>query len=224
MNKTMDAQKLVAKFWSLIGEGKRFTTKAEAARAFGLPASQATKFFDFLDGKDTRYLTVLDWLEKIGGNIVFPDQDIFAVEEEMRKKSLTVLQVYAKAGAGAALEEEEGEPIFNIAVPEQYLRPHISTLLIAGESMEPTILDRAVVGVNRESGAIIQGKIYAVRLPYEGVVVKRLFLDHREKCFVLRSDNKGGDYPDIKLPFEEGDAFVYGRVVWVLQSYEKIAI
>lgn len=139
-------------------------------------------------------------------------------------EALTVLPVRAIAGAGNAHELEESEALFHIAVPQQYLRPHISTLLVAGESMEPTILDRAVVGVNRESGEITQGKIYAVRLPYEGVVVKRLFLDHREKCFVLRSDNKGGDYPDIRLPFEEGDAFVYGRVVWVLQSYEKIAV
>lgn len=175
-------------------------------------------------GRNLGLSSVSKILDAMGAQVVFPDQDSHAIKEEMRQKKLTVLQVYAKAGAGAACEEEEGKPIFSVAVPEQYIRPHISTLLIAGESMEPTILDRAVVGVNRESSEIIQGKIYAVRLPYEGVVVKRLFLDHREKCFVLRSDNKGGDYPDIKLPFEEGDAFVYGRVVWVLQSYEKIAV
>ena len=37
-------------FESFIGEGKRFSTRAEAAREFGLPKSKATKFFDFLEG------------------------------------------------------------------------------------------------------------------------------------------------------------------------------
>lgn len=69
----MEAKKLIEKFESFIGEGRRFKTRAEAARYFGLPASQATRFFDFLDGKDTRYMSVLDWLEKLGGWITFPD-------------------------------------------------------------------------------------------------------------------------------------------------------
>ncbi|MDR3361858.1 MAG: hypothetical protein LBO64_03320 [Desulfovibrio sp.] len=142
--------------------------------------------------------------------------------KEIEAKSLTVLGVHAAAGAGDAKDDEDHEPKFHIAVPSQYVRPQISTLLIEGVSMEPTILDKAVVGVNRESEEIVQGRIYAVRLPYEGIVVKRLFLNHAAKCFILRSDNKNGDFPDINLPFEEGNAFIYGQVIWVLQSYEKI--
>lgn len=69
----MKAQEIIDKFESFIGEGKRFKTRAEAARYLGLPISQATRFFDFLDGKDTRYMSVLDWLEKMGGLVTFPD-------------------------------------------------------------------------------------------------------------------------------------------------------
>ena len=89
--------------------------------------------------------------------------------------------------------------------------------------MEPTILDMAVVGVNRGKKEIVQGRIYAVYLQYEGIVVKRLFLDHENLFFILRSDNKNGDYPDIRISFDEGSGFIYGQIVWVLQSYEKIA-
>jgi hypothetical protein len=176
------------------------------------------------DGKNLYLENVSKILDAMGARVVFPDQDIYEITEEMRKKNLSLLPVRAAAGAGNASEDEEMEPKFHIAVPQQYVRPQIDTLLIEGRSMEPTILDKAVVGVNRESCEVVQCEIYAVRLPYEGVVVKRLFLDHANRAFVLRSDNKVGDFHDIKLSFDDGSAFICGKVVWVLQSYEKIMI
>ena len=88
--------------------------------------------------------------------------------------------------------------------------------------MEPTILDKAVVGVDRDRVRVIQGRIYAVHLPFEGTVVKRLFLDHENRKFILRSDNS--EYHEEKISFDEGSSFICGQVVWVLQSYEKIVI
>lgn len=153
-----------------------------------------------------------------------PRQDPLTPVIQNLPDDLTALPVYAVAGAGPAWDDEEEEPKFYIAVPRQYLaKGKISTLLISGDSMSPTILDNAVVGVNRESAEVVQGKIYAVRLPYEGIVVKRLYLDHAKKCFILRSDNKNGDFPDIEISFEEGDTFIYGRVEWVLQTYKPIS-
>ena len=71
----MKVQDLSSWFASFIGEGKRFSTRAEAARDLGLPKSKATKFFDFLDGKDTGYTSVLDWFEKMGGVLHTPNDD-----------------------------------------------------------------------------------------------------------------------------------------------------
>lgn len=167
--------------------------------------------------------TVGKLLDAIGAKIVLPETPASASDKELETKKLILLGVHAVAGAGPAWDDEESEPKFHIAVPEQYAGPNLTTLLISGESMFPTILDNAIVGVNRENAEIVQGKIYAVRLPYEGIVVKRIYLDHSEKCFILRSDNKNGDFPDIKLPFDEGDAFIYGRVEWILQSYRKVS-
>lgn len=158
-------------------------------------------------------------LQSIDGRFLRSTAD----EEGLAEKGLTILGVYAVAGAGQAWEAGQSDPIFNIAVPARYFKPQIVPLFIQGTSMEPTILDSAVVGVNREKTTIVPGKIYAVRLPYEGVVVKRVYVDHERKCFVLRSDNKKDEteFPDIHLPFDEGDAFIYGQVSWVLQSYDK---
>lgn len=173
-------------------------------------------------GRNLGLSSVSRLLEAMGARVIFPDQNDYEIADEMRKKGMTVLPVHATVGAGIPTEDEEIEPKFHIAVPRQYVRPQLDTLLIDGNSMEPTILDKAVVGVNRESTDIVQGRIYAVRLPYEGVVVKRLFLDHENRQFILQSDNK--DYRDIKISFDEGASFICGQVVWVLQSYEKIVI
>ena len=80
-------------------------------------------------------------------------------------------------------------------------------------------MDQAVVGVSRD---IVQGKVYAVRLPYEGIAVKRLFLYQGSREFVLKSDNE--KYPEERIAFDSGDSFIYGQVLWVLQSYEKLII
>ena len=142
---------------------------------------------------------------------------------ELQERELTILNVHAVAGAGPAWEEASSEPMFSIAVPARYIRPQISAIFVSGSSMEPTILNNAVVGVNKEQREIVQGEIYAVRLPYEGIVVKRVYLDHERKYFVLRSDNRRveNEFPDIRIPFDDDTLFIYGKVAWVLQSYEK---
>jgi phage repressor protein C with HTH and peptisase S24 domain len=160
-------------------------------------------------------------LDAMGARVVFPEQDYDAEVRAMKSAGLTILPVHAAAGAGRAFDDAEHEAKFHIAVPETYLRGNICPLYIEGTSMEPTILDKAVVGVQRDNTGIIQGKIYAVYLEYEGLVVKRLYLDHDNKKFILRSDNKSGDYPDIKVPFDISSNFIFGQVIWVLQTFEK---
>lgn len=217
MQMSMNLEKELTDRLASLAENRKISALAEKA---GIEQSSLSRV---KAGRNLGLASVSKILDAMGARVIFPDQDEFAVAVEMKKKGMTVLPVHAAAGAGSAIDDEEPEPKFHIAVPSQYVRPHISTLMIEGVSMEPTILDKAVIGVNLDSGEIVQGKIYAVRLPYEGIVVKRLFLDHAEKCFILRSDNKNGDFPDIKIPFAE-DTFIYGQVVWVLQSYEKIVI
>jgi phage repressor protein C with HTH and peptisase S24 domain len=174
------------------------------------------------DGKQNLGLDAVSrLLDAMGARVVFPEQDYDEIKHDMKKVGLTVLPVHAAAGAGKAFDYAEFEPKFHIAVPNLYIRGKTCALYIEGNSMEPTILDKAVVGVSRGSITIIQGKIYAVYLEYEGLVVKRVYIDHANKHFILRSDNKYGDYPDITVPFEGGCNFIFGQVIWVLQLYEK---
>jgi len=199
--------KATAKRWIDDGEGgvsTPFPNMLRYLKAFGIPLEKA--------------LSIPGDIQAINGAKVEGGS-----AKGLQESGLTVLGVYAVAGAGPAWDAEDDEPMFNIAVPARYLRPHIIPLFINGTSMEPTILDNAVVGVNREHKDVVQGKIYAVRLPHEGIVIKRLYIDHKQKCFVLKSDNQkdAAEFPDVFLSFEDGDSFIYGRVSWVLQSYDR---
>ena len=63
---------------------------------------------------------------------------------------------------------------------------------------------------------IIGGKIYAVWIPYEGVTTKRVYVDPENNQFLLRSEN--AKHPDQRLPIDDRDNLIIGRVVWVMQE------
>ena len=59
-------------FCSLTGAGKKFARRTELSDFLGIPRSQATKCFDFLDGKEPKYKAVFDWLDAIGAKLILP--------------------------------------------------------------------------------------------------------------------------------------------------------
>ena len=77
------------------------------------------------------------------------------------------------------------------------------------------IRDGAIVGVDRKDRQIISGEIYAVWLPYEGAVIRRLFMgiDRVE----MKSENP--IFPTLLIPLIEMDEhFIRGRVKWIIQK------
>ena len=76
------AEKLREYFNSVIGEGKRFPTQTELSRFLNLKKTTATKLFSFLKGADTQYSSVVDWLEKLGGQIALPDEELEKYETD----------------------------------------------------------------------------------------------------------------------------------------------
>jgi len=125
--------------------------------------------------------------------------------------------VYHLAGGGVPRELVEYDPISTICLPEQYLKPSMVPIKISGRSMEPVIYNNAYVGVDTADLRVISGEIYAVWLPYEGAVVKRLYMASDK--VILKSDNPS--FPDIEIPKTEieADHFIMGRVRWVLQEF-----
>lgn len=125
------------------------------------------------------------------------------------------ISVYSLAGAGRPQEWTSFEPLTSIIVPTSYVRPTIRAIKVRGRSMEETIMEGACVGVDTADKEIISGNLFAVWLPYEGAVVKRLYVEPDRVR--LKSDNPV--FPEFSVPanrVEEG--FVLGRVRWIIQE------
>lgn len=126
------------------------------------------------------------------------------------------LQVYFAGGAGDPFELIPSEPIEEIVIPKAFYTPSIVPVKVQGRSMSPTMRDGAIVGVDRADRRIVNGELYAVWLPYQGAVIKRLYLD--AKKILLQSDNEEFRSHDVEVDLEEVDEhFVQGRVKWVMQ-------
>ena len=144
------------------------------------------------------------------------DSGVRLKEGESRKGSVEV-GVYAFAGAGGPMELFEHEPIQTIDIPQHWLKPDMQAVLIRGRSMEPSIIDGAVVGVDTQDKQVISGELYAVWLEYEGAVVKRLFIE--QNIVRVSSDNPAFKEMQIKNDEINTDTFVLGKVIWLMQSY-----
>ncbi|WP_415993013.1 S24 family peptidase [Desulfovibrio piger] len=140
------------------------------------------------------------------------------VEKADADGSVTI-HVYALAGAGPAFDLEENDPLATIRVPLEYAMQCDSALLVKGDSMAWTIKSGGVVGVIRRNFDFVSGEVYAVRLPYEGLSIKRVIVDAANGEYIIRSDNPDKEkYPDRRLSITEYADIILGRVVWVWQA------
>lgn len=132
------------------------------------------------------------------------------------KEDTVSMAIHAFAGAGGPIELFEHEPIRIVDIPKRWKKPNIGGILVRGRSMEPTIMDGAVIGIDSEDKRIVSGEMYAIWLDHEGAVIKRLFADPDHVRIV--SDNP--QFEDVLVRHENvGDKLVMGRLRWVMQSY-----
>lgn len=108
---------------------------------------------------------------------------------------------------------EEWTPSGCIVVPEPFAGRSIRIVRITGDGFAPAVRKGAFVGVDVADARPSSGDIFAVCMPLEGVVLKRLFCDG--ETLVLRADHP--QHPDMRLPREEAGRLV-GKAVWVFQS------
>jgi phage repressor protein C with HTH and peptisase S24 domain len=63
---------------------------------------------------------------------------------------------------------------------------------------------------------VLSGETYGVLVPYEGLVIRKLFLEAEKGQLVLRSENQS--HQDQYFSYEEFAESIIGRVVWVMQE------
>lgn len=111
--------------------------------------------------------------------------------------------------------EESMPALGRLNIPQSFSSPGLFVVRIDVASMEPHIHKGAFVGIDTAQRHVASGELYGVRLPYEGLVLKRAYIDTQNSRLVLRSENPA--HPEVSLPLDGHEAHIVGRVSWVLQ-------
>ena len=141
-----------------------------------------------------------------------------AAEREPLTHHVTVpqLAVGALAGPGALADNERVRS--HVAFDERWLRSlgagdvrRLSTIMVEGDSMMPTLADGDEILVERSDGAHrLRDGIYVLRVD-GALLVKRLAIHPVGRRVTVQSDNPAyGDLPDCGLDEIE----CIGRVIW----------
>ena len=186
-------------------------SQANLSRALGVKAQQLG-----LD-KGSKILSAM------GALVIFPDEERYPVMRRMACHSPTEnvtgdnlheIPVFEEAGAGLPAEFFSTAPENMIPVLPQYNLPDVRAVKVTGDSMEPTILKGAYVGVIPLDDELEDGGIYLVQRPPFGLVVKRVMQDE-DGNIILHSDNPR--WKPQKVPNEGYDNIIIGKVVWTWQ-------
>lgn len=105
--------------------------------------------------------------------------------------------------------------IAKLAVPQSFAAPGTQIVRVDAGAMDPVIGKGAFVGIDTTQKNIVSGELYGVFMPFEGVAIKRVFLDAANARFILRTENP--THPEQYLPIDQHADRIFGRVVWVLQ-------
>lgn len=199
-------------FRAQIGKGKRFATARDMAAELRLGTSRATILYKFLRGAEPRAGVVLDWLERMGISVLYPEGSCEGVD------FIPLLE--GRTGAGEYYPSGEDGSVRRICAVDRSIISRLRVdparccfLDVQGDSMEPLFSDGSTLLVDCSDSARlypVDGKIYVVRY-LDAVLVKRIRLQPGQ--ITLCSENPLRR--PIQIPPEDMDRFeVVGRVRW----------
>lgn len=125
-----------------------------------------------------------------------------------------IVTVYSPQGLPEG-PDSPGQVVGKLNLPQSFADPGLIVIRIDVTSMEPSIRKGAYVGIDTNQRHVSSGELYGVCLPYEGLVLKRAYIDMQNKNLILRSENPA--HPEVFLPLEGHDTHMVGRVAWILQ-------
>lgn len=201
--------------------GIRQASISDAKRRQSIPAEWYLKLFEKLGVNP-------DWLKKGTGPIYLRTEAGYlpgngkgtAIDPHLLGSPLaqpmlaTVYAMRTTPGKGVA-SAPELQPLGKLSVPKPYARKGIIILAVDNDAAAPTVRRGAHVGIDTAAGHPASGELFAVSLPCAGIVLRRLFLDQKEDCLVLRAENPA--YPDIRVRASLKET-ILGRLAWVMQE------
>lgn len=108
------------------------------------------------------------------------------------------------------------DPLESIPLPDSLIRPNLVVVRMDNTSMDPGIRRNAYVGIDCADNPLRSGEIYALDMPGEGLVIKRVVRDLENKRLLLVADNPA-HHPQ-SLPLENPGVGVVGKAIWVIQE------
>jgi len=143
----------------------------------------------------------------------YPGQDLTQYDKE----DWVVVPVYYEVDAGKVERNHTSvEPLDWVPMQVGWLTQHCFPIRVVGDSMEPTISDGSTVLIDPTQKQIVDGKIYAIEIPYIGASIKRVFIKYPN--VVIKGDNPS--YEPQVLPLEKlqsNDLRIIGRVIRVVE-------
>ncbi len=133
-------------------------------------------------------------------------------------ESVIKVSVYSEVGAGNFVDFLSYNPVTELYLKKEFYKKNMSAVKVRGESMSPTIKENGYVGIDINDREYLEGKIYAVRIPDEGIAIKRVFYYKDQGKIILKSDNKNFADRELKTDKIDEDNFIIGRVKWVMQE------
>ncbi len=201
----------------------RQSSISDAKRRNSVPADWYMKLFE-------KFGLNPDWLKKgTGPTYLRTDDGYHPVNVPMENFALEDPSLFGDPDAKSSvvtvfsmscgMTETDGptslSAIGKLAVPLSYATQGIHVVRLDASSMEPVISKGAYIGIDVAQKHIVSGELYGVYVPFEGVALKRVFLDAEHSRFTLRSENPA--HPEQYIPVEQHANRIFGRVVWVLQ-------
>ncbi|WP_243359041.1 LexA family transcriptional regulator [Fundidesulfovibrio terrae] len=133
--------------------------------------------------------------------------------DKPKSRTVTVSSMTGVIAEDGAFQER---PVEMLAIPEPFACSSLTVFKMEHQNMEPIIRRGAYFGVNKEQKQLRSGEIFAVAVPNEGMVVRRLFNDFENNRVILRSENTA--YKEESLGSTTIIGNIIGRVWWVLQE------
>ena len=117
--------------------------------------------------------------------------------------------VFAVKGEYDLMELAKFEPMDTIMIPAELYQEGFIVIHNKGDAMEKLVMDGSKVVIDTTSREIVSGSIYALRIPWEGCILREC---HSEPHgLLLRPHNR--NYPLTTLSWDEFDPeMVIGKV------------
>lgn len=156
----------------------------------------------------------LTWLGTGKGDMFFEPPPVRKGKDELTEP-ITV-NVLTIASVGHTHYEENHKPIESIQFERSSVtvdgKVFTQAVRAEGDSMHPTIVDRALVGVDFEDKRIIENGLFLISFPDIGIAIKRLQI--KKDGVLVVSDNKQVGSEMIPLDILQ-QGFILGRVRWI---------